>query len=343
MNNIVLTGASGFIGSHVAEYFCNQGLHPVCMVRNMQHARFLNTIPVTTVQGDIRNADDVRRAFGNADLVIHTAAKVGEWGSYGDFHEVNVDGTINVINAAHEAGIHDVIITGSNSCYGEESSQEIKSEATEYNPHYAYFMDALFPSALNHYRDTKTLANVRAMELASQYAINLSIIEPVWVYGEREFHTGFYDFLTTVRSGLPFFPGSRKNKLHTIYVRDLARLYYLTARARRPGLHRYLACDGTAEYLWTLLSMFCREANLKMPKPLPKAFVYPLAFVMEGSAQLLGARSAPLLTRAKVNIFYDNIEYSAEKARSELGFESRYTREQSIRQTVAWYIEHKLL
>ncbi|MDT8323249.1 MAG: NAD(P)-dependent oxidoreductase, partial [Bacteroidota bacterium] len=238
MDRVVITGAGGFIGGHVAEYFCSRGLHPVCMLRDMEKTDFLSTLPVEIVQGDITRPTDLQRVFHGAELLIHTAAKVGDWGRYSDFHAVNVAGTVNVVRAAIDADCRHVIITGSNSCYGEEDSSVVKNEDSGYNPHYRYFLDRIFPSGLNHYRDTKALGNTLAMELATQHDLDLTIIEPVWVYGEREFHSGFYEYLRTVGGGIPFFPGSKKNHFHTIYVRDLARLYFLAALAHPRGVQR---------------------------------------------------------------------------------------------------------
>jgi len=76
---------------------------------------------------------------------------------------------------------------------------------------------------------------------------------------------------------------------------------------------------------------------------IPKPSVYPLAFTMELAATLIRARRSPMLTRAKVNIFYDNIEYSSEKARNMLKYQPDYTLEESVRKTVAWYIDNHLL
>jgi nucleoside-diphosphate-sugar epimerase len=342
-DKIILTGSSGFIGSHVAEYFCGKGVNPVCLVRRDSNTDFLHTLPVDIVYGDITNPSDVFHACGGCGCVIHTAGKVNDWGAYEDFYRVNVEGTLNVMDAAIKSGIRDVIITGSNSCYGEESSQEIKTEASPYRSHYNYFLDRYFPSALNFYRDTKTLANEAARARAVRHNVNLTIIEPVWVYGEREYHTGFYEYLKTVRSGIPVFPGSRKNKFHTIYCRNLAKLYYLAYEARLTGVNTFIAGDNTAEYQWVFFAMLCREAGLTMPFMIPKQLVYPLAFTMELAATLFGVRHSPMLTRAKVNIFYDNIEYSAEKACTVLKYQPDYTFEESIKKTVAWYFDNHLL
>ncbi|PLX33481.1 MAG: NAD-dependent epimerase [Ignavibacteria bacterium] len=343
MKRIFLTGASGFIGSHIAEYFCKQGVDCSCLVRDARRADFLRTLPVYLVEGDILRPEILTDSLACIDTLVHTAARVSDWGRYDDFYSVNVTGTMNVMRSALHAGVRHVILTGSNASYGEESSPVVKTEDSPYNPHYPYFLDRIFPSGLNHYRDTKALACTEAMEFAARYKMDLTIIEPVWVYGEREMHTGFYEYLKTVKAGTPFFPGSDENRFHTIYVRDLARLFYLAFEARLEGVHRFLACDDDAALQRELFDMFCREAGLALPHSLPKAAVYPLALLMEAAAVLLRRPHSPMLTRAIVNIFYDNIEYSSDKATRVLGFIPEFSRAESIRRTVAWYKEKKLI
>ena len=161
---IILTGATGFIGSHIAEYLCGKGAALACLARPESNVSFLRTLPVEIIPGDITDPASLRRACDGGGCVIHAAGKVGDWGAYDDFERVNVRGTLNVLEAAVSAGIRQVIITGTNACYGEEDSAEIKTEASPYRSHYRYFLDRHFPSGLNFYRDTKALAVQKARE-----------------------------------------------------------------------------------------------------------------------------------------------------------------------------------
>lgn len=344
MSRIVITGASGLIGSHVAEFFTSKGISPVCMTRVNSKNDFLKSIGACIICGDVTDMESLLKVFSpGADFVIHTAAKVGDWGCFDEFYEVNVLGTLNVLKAAKENNVKNVIITGSISCYGEESSSEIKNEDMPYNSHYSYFMDKLFPSGLNFYRDTKAEANRRAIEYAKKNSMNLTIIDPAWVYGEREFHSGFYDFLKTVKSGLSLVPGSKRNKFHTIYVRDLAKIYYLAYQKRLQGVNEFLAVAPRAEYQYQLFDLFCKKAGFKTLHRLPKPLTYPPAFLTELLYTVFRIKSTPLISRARVNTFYDNIEYSSEKLCRELGFVPDYTFEESVDNTISWYKENKYL
>ncbi len=92
-----------------------------------------------------------------------------------------------------------------------------------------------------------------------------------------------------------------------------------------------------------VFGLFCQEAGLARPRFLPKWSLYPLAFATELAKSAVQARRPPALTRGRLNMFYDSIQYSTEKARRALGFECDYSLEEGIRQTVAWYKANQYL
>lgn len=339
---IVITGATGLAGSHIAEYFSAKGLKPFCLLRKESNADFLNTLDVQIIYGDINKTEELTECFKGAGIIIHTAAKVSDWGKYDDFYKTNVLGTLNVLRAANHCGIKDVIITGSISCYGEENSQIVKDEEYGYHSHYHYFMDKIFPSGMNFYRDTKAEANIQAINYALENNINLTILEPAWIYGEREFHSGFYDFLKSVKD-FPISLGSKKNKFHSIYARELAKIYFLAYKKRLTGVNKILAVSRKAEYQHKIMDSMCKTAGLKIPKRLPKFLIYPPALLIELFYTLFNFKNPPLISRARVNMFYDNIEYSSSKMIDLLDYSEDYTFEESIANTINWYKNNNYL
>jgi len=205
-DKVFITGATGFIGSHILRQFCKNNIRPGCLVRRKSNIANIENLDVSLVYGDIRDQQSLVNAFAGYSFVIHNAAFVSDWGEYERFYTTNVDGTLNVLRASVLNNIKDVIITGSISVYGEEDSIIIKDESFPYNSHYNYFLDSLFPCKLNYYRDTKAASTREAILFAKREGLNLTILEPVWVYGEREFHTGFFEYLKTAKAGLPFAP-----------------------------------------------------------------------------------------------------------------------------------------
>ncbi len=344
MGRILVTGANGLIGSHITEYFHSKGISTLCMVREKSNAGFLKLLGADIVYGDVTDLQRLISVFNSGiDFIIHTAAKVGDWGNYKEFYKVNVEGTLNVLKAARANNIKNLIITGSVSCYGEESSSIVKDENYPYSPHYNYFLDKIFPSGLNYYRDTKAEANLQAITFAENNHLNLTILEPAWVYGEREFHSGFYDFIKLVKDGLHFLPGSKKNKFHTIYARDLAKIYYLAYKKELKGVNKILAVAPEAPNQFNLFNLFCEKAGIKIPHRIPKSTIYPPAFLTEFIYTIFGIKKTPPISRGRVNIFYDNIEYSSEKLKAVLDFTPDYSLEESIEKTILWYKENKYL
>ena len=321
---IKITGGTGFIGSHIVEYFRKKGADISLVTRDI---------------ADLCDLDSLTKAFSGADCVIHNAARASDWGAYSEFYENNVIDTQNVLDGCVANGVSYVIITSSCSVYGEEDFNGVKNEYSPYNSHYTYFCDKIFPCAMNYYRDTKRMAK----ELALKYAkdLNICFIEPVWVYGERELNTGFYEYLKSAKSKTPFICGCKHNKFHTIYAEDLAKAYYLAYNIKATG--SYIIASTEAEIMDVLYKEFCKLAGFKKPRNLPKWACYPLGFILELLWTIFKANKPPLLTRGRVNMFYDNIEYSAQKARDELGFKCDYSLRESIEKTVRWYKEEGLL
>lgn len=343
MGNVLITGATGFIGSHVAEAFCAQGVSVGCLVRKESDLENIKELPVKLAYGDIVDQESLTKAFQGYDSVIHIAAWARDWGSYETFYQVNVEGTLNVLRACLENGIRKVIITSSCSVYGEENCRQIKREDFPLKSHYHYFLDKIFPCKMNYYRDTKALAKEKAIEFAQEWELDLTILEPVWVYGEREFHTGFFDFLKTAKSGMPFLPGCRGNNFHVIYVKDLARAYYLAFSCKLPGVHNMIIGNREVDKMDRIYALFCEKAGVRKPLNAPKFIIYPLGFSLELWYTLFHSRKAPLLTRGRVNMFYDNIEYATKKAEQLIGFTNEYGIEEGIERTVNWYQGKRLI
>lgn len=342
-DRIFVTGATGFIGSHVAEFFSVKGFHLVCGVRKNSNTDFLKTLPVELKYADVTEPDSLIQAMKGCSVVIHTAGKVSDWGKFQDFYNVNVAGVRNVLNACLANNIRQVVTTGSVSCFGEENCTTVKDEQSPHKPRYPYFLEKIWPSGMNFYRISKSMAVKETEEFAFRNNMNITVLQPVWVYGEREFSSGFYEYMKFVRSGMPFGPGSRNNLFHVIYARDLALSYYQALLQAPDGFNNYIIGNKTVDKLEDIFSLICQEMGRRKPMNLPKFICWPVGFSAELFASLLNRENPPFLTRARVNMFYDSIGYSTQKAETELSFTCRYSLEEGIRNTVQWYKDNRLI
>jgi nucleoside-diphosphate-sugar epimerase len=343
MSKVLLTGATGFIGSHVLEALTTAGWSVTVLVRPQADLELVRAHQVEIRYGDIRDLTSLCDAARDCTQIVHTAGLVTDWGRTEQFRETNVTGTLNVLEACRRCGIRQATITGSISSYGEEHSHDVKNEQSPYRSHYPYFLDAVFPSGLNRYRDSKAAATQEAVTFAQKHQLNVTVLEPVWVFGEREFGTGFYSYLEAVQAGQHFMPGSSRNRFHVVYARDLAKAYLLAVEKGLPGVERLIIGNPTAEPMRQVFELFCQVASLPTPRLLPKWMVYPIALGLELIYTLAHRPQPPLLTRGRVNMFYDSIQFSTEKAKAKLGFDCQYSLEEGIRRTVAWYQDNHYL
>ena len=343
MAKVLLTGGSGFIGSHIAELFSSKGIPTKCLLRKFSKQDFIEQLGLEIVYGDLLDLDSLKLSMKDVDFVIHTAGKSSDWGSYQDFYQTNVVGTLNILKACAFSNITNVVITGSVSSYGEENNFTIKDEDSPFNSHYPYFLDKVFPSAMNYYRDTKAILTEEAILFAEENKLNLTVIEPAWVYGEREFNTGFYEYVKAAKDGMQWAPGSKNNKFQVIYAGDLAKAYLLAYENKLSGVERFIIANPQSDKLADIHRLFCQHAGIKAPKYLPKFLVYPAGFLMETFSTWLRQKKPPLLTRARVDMMYDNIEFSGKKAAKLLSFKPGFTLAQGIKKTVQWYIDNGYL
>lgn len=341
--SVLITGITGFIGSHTAEHFLEAGYRVGGLIRKDSSSANIDHLEIQREYGSVEDYSQLCRIVQRYDAVIHIAAWAADWGPWERFRKTNVEGTLNVLKAAHGAGHTHVIITGSISTYGEEDYAGEKDEAYPNASHYPYFMDRMFPCKMNYYRDSKAEAKAQAIQFAQSHSLNLTVIEPTWVYGEREFSSGFYEYMDSVRSGMFFMPGSRKNRFHLVYVKDLARAYRLALEKEPEGVQTFIIGNSQAPLMHEVYSGFCREAGLKAPLLMPKWLFYPLGFAMELIYTLFNSQTAPVLTRGRVNMFYDNIVYTVEKSQRILGFSCETELKDGIHKTVQWYKENGYL
>ncbi|SCY72645.1 NAD-dependent epimerase/dehydratase family protein [Alkaliphilus peptidifermentans] len=340
---VLLTGANGFIGSHILDRLIEMGHDVRCLIRRNSNLKNIEHIDCEYVYGDLLDCDALNKATQNVEAVIHTAAHAKDWGDYDLFYQSNVEGTLNLIKASKVNAVKKIILTSSISVYGEEHSTLAKNEKSPLNSHYKYFLDSIFPCKMNYYRDTKRIAKDKASEFAKKHNIDLLFIEPVWVFGEREFGTGFYDYLNTVRSGAKFLPGSNSNYFHVIYVKELAKAYERAIHYDFKGCEALIIGNSSPILMNDLYTMLCEGAGLKKPYNLPKYITYPVAFVMEVLWTMLRVKTPPILTRGRLNMFYDNIMFDVSKAKEVMGFEDKSDLKESIDKTIKWYQENGYL
>ncbi len=338
---VLITGATGFIGSHLVKAFCRR--HDVtALVRATSKRDELARYPVRLAEGDLTDRDRLPPLItGGFDLVVHAAARVTDWGSYPEFYAANVEASVNLIDA-FPRGTRMIFIS-SNAVVGEEDCPTPKSEEAPYRPVLPYPGERLLPSAMNHYRLTKALAEQMLIRKAEVKGIDLTVVRPVWVFGPREFHAGPYEYCRAVLDGLPLLPGSPRNRFHVIFVEDLARLVLALAENQPPGIQIFHAGHPEVPRMQEYWDLYCRELGRPRPRVFPPWVLLPVAFALELLYTLGGAVRPPLFTRARLTMFAADNVYATDKIRNRFPGFAFTPLDRAVRKTVRWWRRYKFL
>ena len=180
MKKVLITGAAGFIGSHLTEFFVKKNFKVTVFDRYNSFNSFgwldnINLRKTKFILGDIRDFDSVNKAIKNQDIVIHLAALIGIPYSYispSAYIKTNVEGTYNVLEASRNNKIKQVIITSTSETYGSAQTYKI----SENHP-----LNAQSP-----YAATKIAADQLAISYYKSFNTPVKIIRPFNTYGPRQ-------------------------------------------------------------------------------------------------------------------------------------------------------------
>lgn len=181
---VLLTGASGFIGGHLAEAFVQHSHHVVGIVRPTSRADFLQSLGVELVVSELEDAARLGDLMRGVDVVIHAAAQVDTHGFWRDFVQTTVEGTRHVLEAAQQAQVPHFIQISTVGVYGFPSPSG--APFTEANP-YGHI------HRWNYYSRAKIEAEKLVREAQQSNLITTTVIRPTWVYGPAGYdHTRPY-------------------------------------------------------------------------------------------------------------------------------------------------------
>jgi dihydroflavonol-4-reductase len=298
----LVTGASGFIGWHVARLLAERGQKVRALVRPTSRLRELEVEPVV---GDLRDAGSLDRAVGGCERVFHVAADYRLWARHPqELYGSNVEGTRNLLEAARKHGVERFVYTSTVGCIGVPRGG---------------LGDETVPVTLEEmsgdYKRSKFLAERLALEYAAS-GLPVVIVNPTAPVGDHDVKptpTGkiVLDFL---RGAMPAFIDTG---LNLVDVRDAAAAHLLAAERGRPGERYIVGCENLT--LAEILQKLARLTGIAAPRvKLPYAVAYAAGVVTTGWARMTGR--PPLAPLDAVRMAKKKMFVSTEKARRELSF-----------------------
>ncbi len=181
---IAVTGATGFLGSHLALALRAAGV-PVRGVVRRPESPLLTNAGVTLARGDLADADGLAAAFAGCDAVVANAALGSFEGDLAAFARTNVAGTENTLRAAAAAGVRRVVLVSSVAIYRTVLGRPIAEDHERYGPRKRLFSWTHLGTDWR-YAVTKLAAEERAWQLASELGLSLTAVRPGPIYGSRD-------------------------------------------------------------------------------------------------------------------------------------------------------------
>ncbi len=321
-----ITGATGFVGSHLAEACVGRGDTVRTLARLGSDTGPLERLGVSIHRGDLTDRDEVRQALDGAEVVVHCAAKVGDWGPVEDYRAVNVEALRGLLEACRGRPLRRFVHLSSLGVYA--ARHHHGTDETEPLP--ASHMDG--------YTQTKVEAERLVLQYHREHEIPVVVLRPGFIYGPRD-RTVLPKLVDTLRQRKFRWLGGGKKALNCIYVGNLVDAIFLAVE--KPGAvgQIYNLTDGELVSKRRFIEALIKGLNLPQPKPvgLPLWLARLLAWNMERQARQQNAPNPPRLTQARLKFLGLNLDFSIEKAKRELGYQPRVNFEQGIQQTIAWY------
>ncbi|MEI8185954.1 MAG: NAD-dependent epimerase/dehydratase family protein [Chlorobiaceae bacterium] len=324
MTVALVTGASGFIGSHLVKRCIEKGYSVKALVRKGNASiAGLKREGVDVVEGDIRQIEAVNSAVKDSDLVFHSAALTSDWGSLKDFRDINIGGTRNICEAVLQNKVKRLVHVSTFESF-DHSRLERVDEKTPY-------------SCRNQsYPDTKIKGNEVVWEYVAQ-GMQASIVYPVWVYGPGD--RTLFPLLADGIRRRQFFYWSHHAPMSMVYIDNLLDLLMLAAE--HPGAvgEDFLAYDGEPITFDAVCERIASAIHSPPPSLyLPYNFVYILAGMMELLYRMIRSSKRPLLTRQAVTLLASHAVPDASKARRFLGWSPGVSQNEGISRTLKWLL-----
>jgi dihydroflavonol-4-reductase len=315
----LVTGASGFIGWHVARLLGERGHKVRALVRPSSRLRELD---VERVTGDLRDAASLDRAVAGCGLVFHVAADYRLWARDPDeLYQSNVEGTRNLLEASRRAGVERMVYTSTVGCIG--VPEDGLGDET---------VPVTLAEMSGAYKRSKFLAERAVLDSAASGfpVVAVNPTAPVGDHDVKPTPTGkiIVDFL---RGAMPAFIDTG---LNLVDVRDAAEAHLLAAERGRPGERYIVGCENLT--LAGILEKLGRLTGKQPPRlKLPYGLAYAAGVITTGWARLTGR--PPLAPLDAVRMAKKKMFVSSEKARRELGF-SPGSVDLALGRAVEWFL-----
>jgi nucleoside-diphosphate-sugar epimerase len=320
---VLVTGATGFTGGHLAHALRSRGALVRALVRDSSRAQDLSAAGIELVTGDLRDATALTRAVADTDIVYHVAAMYREAGLSADaYRAVNAVAVRSLIESAAAARVRRVVHCSTVGVHGDVEHPPANEDAP------------LRPGDI--YQRTKLEGEQLAREAADRLGIEVTIVRPTGIYGP-----GDRRLLKLFRAAVRRFPilGSGEIYYHLTYIDDLIEGFRLCGEQPAAANRTYILAGGEVTTLNELVATIANVAGVAPPRwHVPVWPFWAAGAVCEAICVPLGIE--PPIYRRRVDFYTKSRAFDIGRARREIGYAPRVGLREGIRRTLDWYREH---
>ncbi len=331
-DKVLVTGATGLLGSHLVERLVARGDRVRALVRPGSSNDFLASLGVEIVRGDLTDKASCQAAVAGVARVFHSAAKVGDWGRWHEFQTGCIDATRVLAQAAMAEGIDRFIHISSTSAYGHPSDRPEPIDESAALGQNVWMLD--------YYTRSKVDCEHLLWKMSDE-GLPLTVIRPSWLFGERD-RTTVPRLVRQFRRGQMMIVGKGDNPLSAVYagvVADAAMLAAHDPGSRGEAYNITSHCRMTQREFLDMFADALGVSRVTRQVPFPLAFTG--GFLLEIQDRLLMRSRPPRVTRYGVWLLGRYLEYSTEKARARLGWQPSCGYVESIERTLGWFRDHE--
>jgi dihydroflavonol-4-reductase len=318
---ILVTGGTGFVGSHLVDRLLEQGNSVRCLVRQSSNLKYLQHPQIEFAYGGLDDATDWDAAFADVETIYHVAGLTFARRAQ-DYFTVNHQGTEAIIAAAirHRQQIKKFIHVSSLAAIGPGEKDKPVNEATP-------------PAPITPYGRSKLMGEEAAMTATDFFSV--TVVRPPAVYGPRDY--ALYELFKSIAKGLSPSIGKYDKQISLVHVSDLVDGILLAAeKEAAKGRAYFISSEEVYSYnalIEMLAKIFARRVR---SFALPRALAYGVATIAEIGAVI--TRKPPVINRDKVTDLSQVCwGCSIERARKELGYRQTVPIEEGLRDTIQWY------
>ena len=322
---VLVTGATGFTGGHLARQLAARGNEVRALVRAKSLARFAASVlpaaGITAIEGDLLAPDALVRACDGVEVVYHIAATYREAGQPDSaYRAINVDGTRHLLEAARAAGARRLVHCSTGGVHGHVAHPPANEDAP-FNPGDVY-------------QDTKLEAETMAREFGVARDFEVVVARPIGIHGPGD--TRFLKMFKGLARGRFPMLGSGAVFYHLTYIDDLVEGFRLCGEVPGARGRTYILAGETYLTLDALVALVAEELGVEPPRfHLPVWPVWLAGLACE--LVCVPLRIEPPLYRRRVDFYTKSRAFDISRAKTELGYAPQVDLRTGIQRTIAWY------